>query len=99
MAGSLQKTGATKPLPAKSFSNFARGAEREPGGGSVGEVGYTKVAYPMNGPAISASDIKNSVDSYASLGNDGTSRGSYVNQPGLLSADNPVVPTMNKGAK
>lgn len=103
MAGPLQKTGAHVPLKAIDSSNYAKpGADHGVPDGDVGKLGYVTEAYPTAGPALSNLDVRDSVSSYGSLGNDGTSRGAYEIQPDIVDADNPepgLTGTGNTGAR
>ena len=90
MAGKLQKAMKPKPLAAFEDSNYARtDADHEPQKGDAGKLGYLHEPYVEAGPAIANSDIRNLHPSFGSLGNDGTSRGSYKIQPEIVDADDP----------
>jgi hypothetical protein len=78
------------PLGAFDDSNAAKSSSsHDAGTGDAAKDGYTKQAYPSAGPATSNSQIKTIRGSIGSLGNDGTSRGSYKIQPDLVDAENP----------
>jgi hypothetical protein len=85
-----QKTKSTGPLEAIKGSNALSGAgDMEVSDGDPAVVGYTKPGYPTAGPATATTQIKGVRSSVGSLGNDGTSRGSYNIQPDIVDAENP----------
>jgi hypothetical protein len=88
---STQKLGQHKPLTALPESNYAKPeADHSVPKGDAGRLGYIEEAYPAAGPALFNTDVRNTVDSYGSLGNDGTARGSYEITPQIVSAEDPM---------
>lgn len=67
-------------VKAEKDSNAAKPtSDDEPTSGSLGMVGFTKVDYPSQRPAMKNSDIS-TLDNAEGLGNDGTNMSAYEEQ-------------------